>query len=89
MPVSLSERIDALFDQMIEQQRAKVLRIAREINPTITPDDVLNPHDFPDLNVDAQYNFEDGILSGYIGAQMAVRAEMASLAHASESREVG
>lgn len=85
MPSNLPERLDALFDQMIEQQRAKVLRIARELNPTITPDDVLNPHDFPELNADAQYNFEDGILSGYIAAQMACRAEIKALA----SHEVG
>lgn len=84
MNLNVRERIDALFDQMIEHQRAKVLRIAREINPTITPDDVLNPHDFPELNADAQYNFEDGILSGYIGSQMAVRAELAALAHAGD-----
>jgi len=74
------ERFEALFESMITAQRAKVLRIAREILPQLTPDDVLNPHDFPELNEDAQYNFEDGILSGYISAQMAVRAELAAIA---------
>lgn len=74
------ERFEALFEAMIAAQRAKVLRIARELNPQITPDDVLNPHDFPELDQDAQYNFEDGILSGYISAQMAVRAELAAIA---------
>lgn len=75
----MSEIFEALFENMITQQRAKVLRIARELVPQITPDDVLNPHDFPELDTDAQYNFEDGILSGYIAAQMAVRAELAAL----------
>ncbi len=74
------DRFEALFEAMIQSQRAKVLRIAREINPQITPDDVLNPHDFPELDQDSQYNFEDGILSGYIAAQMAVRAELAAIA---------
>jgi len=74
------DRFEALFEAMITAQRAKVLRIAREILPQLTPDDVLNPHDFPELNEDAQYNFEDGILSGYISAQMAVRAELAAIA---------
>lgn len=74
------DRFEALFETMIQAQRAKVLRIAREVLPNITPDDVLNPHDFPELDQDGQYNFEDGILSGYISAQMAVRAELAALA---------
>jgi hypothetical protein len=79
MPHALQPQLDALLDQMITQQRAKVLRIARELNPSITPDDVLNPHDFPELDADSRYNFEDGILSGYISAQMALRAEFKRL----------
>lgn len=79
MPLELRSQLDTLFDRMIHQQRSKVLRIARELNPAITSDDVLNPHDFPELDADSQYNFEDGILSGYISAQMAVRAELAAL----------
>lgn len=82
MPEIPSDRFEALFESMITAQRAKVLRIARELVPSLTPDDVLNPHDFPELDQDAQYNFEDGILSGYISAQMAVRAEWAALERA-------
>lgn len=79
MPEIPYDRFEALFESMITAQRAKVLRIARELVPQITPDDVLNPHDFPELNEDAQYNFEDGILSGYISAQMAVRVELSAI----------
>jgi len=67
---------DALFDELIAQQRVKVLRLAREAVPDITPDDVLNPHDFPELKAHASFEFEDGILAGYIAAQMAVRARI-------------
>lgn len=73
----LRNRLDAMFDQMIAHQRAKVLRIAQELLPTVTAEDVLNPHDYPQLNESARFNFEDGLLSGYISAQMAVRAELA------------
>lgn len=69
-------RLEALFDQMVTHQRAKVLKIAQQHYPFLTPDDVLNPHDFPKLEADSQYNFEDGILSGYMSAQMAMRAEL-------------
>jgi hypothetical protein len=67
---------DAMYDRMIEQQRAKVLRLAREAVPNIGPDDVLNPHDFPELKAHPTFEFEDGILSGLVSAQIALRAEI-------------
>lgn len=76
MPDKTQAKLEVLFDQMINQQRTKVLKIAQQHYPYLTPDDVLNPHDFPKLEVDSQYNFEDGILSGYMSAQMAMRAEL-------------
>jgi hypothetical protein len=74
--LSVLAEIDALFGELIAQQRAKVLRLAREAVPDITPDDVLNPHDFPALKAHPSFEFEDGILSGYIAAQTAVRARV-------------
>lgn len=68
--------LDPLLERMIEQQRAKVLRLAREAVPTLSPEDVLNPHDFPALHEHPTFEFEDGLLSGLISAQMAVRAEL-------------
>ena len=66
---------EALLEQMIAQQRAKVLRLAREAVPNIGPDDVLNPHDFPQLKAHPTFEFEDGLLSGLVAAQVALRAE--------------
>jgi hypothetical protein len=69
----LAER---LFGKMIEQQRAKVLRLAREAVPNIGPEDVLNPHDFPQLKAHPTFEYEDGILAGLLSAWIAVRAEI-------------
>lgn len=71
----MPDEIDALFDQMIAQQRAKVLAIARALNPRITGDDILSPEDFPELAADPRFAYEDGLLAGLISAQIAVRAE--------------
>lgn len=60
--------LDAAIERLIVQQRSKVLRIARELVPGATIDDILNPHDFPALAQSAYFNFEDGILAGYISA---------------------
>ncbi|MEB3188034.1 MAG: hypothetical protein VKP72_11420 [bacterium] len=78
MNTDLALQLESLFDRMIVHQREKVIEIARQLVPHLTPDDVLNPHDFPQLDADAQYNYEDGILAGFISAQMAIRAEFAS-----------
>lgn len=67
---------DALFEELIAQQRVKVLRLAREAVPDLTPDDVLNPHDFPALKAHPTFEYEDGILAGFIAAQAAVRARV-------------
>jgi hypothetical protein len=66
---------EALLDEMITQQRAKVLRLAREAVPNLGPEDVLNPHDFPELRAHPSFEFEDGLLSGLVAAQVALRAE--------------
>ncbi len=70
-----SGRIIALLDQMIEQQRAKVLRIGQRLNPRLTPDDLLNPFDWPEVANNPQFNFEDGLLAGLIAARVAVGAD--------------
>lgn len=70
------ESLETLFNGMVAAQRRKVLKLAREAVPNIGPDDVLNPHDFPELKAHPTFEFEDGLLSGLVSAQIAVRAEM-------------
>ena len=65
-----------LFERMISQQQAKVLRLAREAVPNITPEELRNPHDFPQLREHPAFEFEDGILSGLLSAQVALNAEL-------------
>jgi len=69
------ENHDALLDEMIAQQRAKVLAIARAIDTRLTEDDILSPQDIPELRDDPRFNYEDGLLAGLLSAQMAMRAE--------------
>lgn len=71
----LFNRLDAWLGKLVETQRAKVLRTARELNPRVTPEDILNPHDFPELMADSTFNFEDGQLTGLISAQISLRSE--------------
>ena len=64
----------AALDTAIAQQQAKLLALARRINPRLTADDVLSPADFPELTRDPLFNYEDGILAGLLSAQALLRA---------------
>ena len=71
-------RVLQLLDGMIEQQRAKVLRIGQRLNPRLTADDLLNPFDWPEVASNPQFNFEDGLLAGLIASRTAIGAEASS-----------
>ncbi len=64
---------EVLLQELIEHQQSKVLKVAREIVPDATPEDIRNPQDFPDLVADTLFNYEDGILTGYLTLQTALR----------------
>ena len=67
---------EVLLQELIEHQQTKVLKVAREIVPDVTPEDIRNPQDFPDLIADTLFNYEDGILTGYLTLQTALRKQI-------------
>ncbi len=71
-----SAELEKLFEELIVHQRRKVLAAAQRLNPELTEDDIQQPHDFPELAGSPEWNYEDGLLAGYLAAQMAVRAEL-------------
>lgn len=71
------QTIDAiltLLDDMIVQQRSKCLKIAHRINPRLTPDDLMNPFDWPEVGENPQFAWEDGLLAGLQSAHAALCA---------------
>lgn len=68
--------LDDTLERLIEHQRRRVLTLAQELNPRLTSDDVLQPHDYPELRESAAWNYEDGVLAGMMAAQIAARAEL-------------
>lgn len=75
----LFQMADSLLSQLIEQQRAKVLHVARTLKPSLTLEDILNPQTFPELANSGIFNYEDGILAGLLSAQIALRFEKKKL----------
>ena len=64
------------LQEMIEFQRKKLLKLSREILPNLTSEDLRNPQDFPELIKDPLFNYEDGLLAGYLAAQIAMRSRL-------------
>jgi len=75
MEKTLIERFEDLVEEMIQQQKIKVQKVGNMINPRVTREDILNPQDFPELKFDPQFNYEDGLLSGILAVQTAMRRE--------------
>jgi hypothetical protein len=71
-----ADDLELLFEELIVHQKKRVLDAARRLNPKLTEDDVTQPQDFPELSGNPEWNYEDGILAGYLAAQMAVRARL-------------
>jgi hypothetical protein len=61
-----------LLEEMIVQQRRKVLELGRRWVPHATDEDLRNAEDFAILKDKPIFHFEDGILAGLIAAQMAL-----------------
>lgn len=66
---------EKVLERMIEDQRRKLLALARRLVPDLTPEDLLQPHNHPSIAAHPDFNFEDGILAGYLAALAALRAQ--------------
>ncbi len=68
------KEVQELIDEMAELQHRRLLECARRIVPYLTEDDLLQPNDFPELENHPHFRYEEGILEGIRGVQIAVRA---------------
>jgi hypothetical protein len=78
--------VEELVMELEELQRRKVLDLARRLRPGLTPEDVRNPHDFPELE-DLDWQHADGVLVGIESVLAAVRARHREAAASSSDGE--
>lgn len=69
------EHACGLLEELISQQKAHLLFLGRKIIPRLTPEDLLQPNDYPELENHPVFRYEEGLLAGLQSAQMALRAE--------------
>ncbi len=67
-----------ILDEMIELQRKKLFEFGRTLVPHLTPDDILQPNDFPELENHPFFRYEEGVLEGLLSARMALLASSVS-----------
>ncbi len=66
--------IEGLVCEVIEGQHARLLKLGRQMIPTLTSDDILQPNDYPELENSPHFRYEEGILAGMQALQMALQA---------------
>lgn len=70
----MQDKIRLLLEELIEGQKEKVLKCGRAFVPHLTGDDALQPNDFPELENNPHFRYEEGILAGLQSAQAAINA---------------
>ena len=63
--------LEKIFEEMIAAQRKKLLKYGQKIVPQVTEDDLLQPNDFPELENQPLFRYEEGVLEGLMTARMA------------------
>jgi hypothetical protein len=65
-----------LIEEMIKEQRRKVIRLAQRLHPGLTDVDLRTLRDLPDVSADASWQFEDGQLAGMVAAKLMLKARL-------------
>ncbi len=68
------QAVEATLDEMVEMHNKALFKLARRIVPTLTPEDMLQPNDYPELDSHPEFRYEEGVLAGILSARMALRA---------------
>lgn len=68
------ETIERLLDELVGSQQKLLLSYGRRIIPTLTPEDMLQPNDYPELDENPHFRYEEGVLAGILTAQVALKA---------------
>jgi hypothetical protein len=65
-----------LLEEMITHQENKLLKLACEIIPGITKEDLLQPFDYKELETSPHFRYEEGILHGILSTKAALLANL-------------
>lgn len=61
-----------LLEELKKHQQEVVLKTGRRIVPHLTPEDALQPNDFPELENHPSFRYEEGVLAGILTVEAAI-----------------
>lgn len=67
------QKIEDLLDEMIKLQQETTYKCAKRIVPHLTPEDMLQPNDYPELELNPHFRYEEGVLSGLLSVRFALK----------------
>lgn len=65
--------VASLVEEIVAGQKTRLLEMGRRVVPTLTPEDMLQPNDYPELENHPEFRYEEGVLSGLMTVQMALQ----------------
>jgi hypothetical protein len=68
------QQVTQLLHELADMQQHRVLQCAQQVIPQVTADDILQPNDFPALEMHPLFRYEEGLLAGIQSVQMALHA---------------
>lgn len=69
-----NQAIETLLQELINHQKKILLANAQKIVSQVTLEDLLQPNDFPELENNPLFRYEEGVLAGMQSVEMALRA---------------
>ena len=68
--------MEKVFEELELYQKKRLLKVAREINPSLTEEDILQPFDFKELEQSPYFRYEEGVYCGILSAKAAFLASL-------------
>jgi hypothetical protein len=68
------EKIDQLLHELVQFHQAQLLKCGQRLVPHLTPEDLLQPNDYQELEHNPHFRYEEGVVSGIQTVQMALWA---------------
>jgi hypothetical protein len=64
-----------VIDEFIQLQQKKLLALAQVFVPAITEEDLWQPNDFPELELNPHFRYEEGFLHALLAVKASLCAE--------------
>lgn len=70
----MKQDVEQLLQELVDQQKERLLQCGRSFVPQVTHEDIMQPNDFNELELEPSFRYEEGILDGMRVVQAAMQA---------------